>query len=108
MSMRIVDLVKYGYSQEFIMIALNFIKDSSSRHFKQEEHWMEMYGLPQLQEHRKAHEFLLNTLQEHMSELDPIWCDAGRAFEFFKGWLLKHHGEFDKQLASELNQRGVY
>jgi hemerythrin len=108
MSMRVVDLVGNGCSKEFILLALNFIAQSSERHFKQEEHLMEIYQLPRLEEHCLAHEYLLKQLSQHMNENDPILSDETAALKFFRTWLLSHHEAFDCQLAKELNARGVY
>ena len=109
MSMRIVDLIENkGYSKEFILMGVHFIRDMALRHFQQEEQLLKIYRLSDLREHQLAHQTLLEQFDQHMSESDPIWSDEKLALQFFADWLIPHVKTFDVGLVTALNLRGVY
>lgn len=87
---------------------LERLADYTKNHFATEEALMEEYGYPELEAHRKEHQFFttkvgdfyraFNTNQDYI---------IGEILDFLKNWLVKHIMEMDKGYGRFLTERGV-
>ncbi len=97
-----------GVAREKVFAVLNMLLRYAEIHFRNEEALMEAANYPELQEHRKEHERLI----EEVFDLNAR-CEVGKTeitfetMEFLKHWLLDHILAEDKKLRDYFEQRGI-
>tara|TARA_B100000315_G_scaffold43957_1_gene38925 strand:+ start:4471 stop:4878 length:408 start_codon:yes stop_codon:yes gene_type:complete len=87
---------------------LKNLLDYADMHFKKEEELMDQHGYPEIAEHKKQHDDLLEELFHIYKNF--IGSDRDAAFQtvFLLGdWLLNHTDIDDKKLAKYLHSKGV-
>ena len=88
---QLYDAREEGQSQEVIGSVLNVLVEYTINHFAREERLMEIGGYPHLEEHRKEHRRLTNTVREyHLEYINGRHTAVSDVFELLKDWLIKH------------------
>jgi len=79
---------------------INLLKEYTILHFSDEEKIMENCSFPEIEEHKREHEFFVKKLEDLTQKLekDPNSLTL-EIYEFLKNWLLNHILWRDKKLA---------
>lgn len=89
---------------------LEFLRDYTRFHFETEERCMSEHKYPELDDHRKRHQELTQTLTRLEEDLDeegitPALTEAVNTL--LGNWLVLHIREVDQRFSSFLKDRGV-
>ena len=100
---RLYDAIEQRHGEDIIAEVLAELADYTSEHFTREEHVMIHFRYPELAEHRRQHDDLVNQLTKliHSFELGQITVTLD-TMEFLKHWLIDHVQSTDKKLAGFL------
>lgn len=89
---------------------LNYLADYTEYHFKEEEGLQESIGYPGIEEHKKKHEELKQTVQELHDMLEeeegPSEAFVQKLNEKVTEWLYYHIQTFDRSVAEYKFMRG--
>lgn len=100
------DLVESGPVQPVAIDKLDEIIDFAEQHFRLEERLMEESEYEEFEQHRQAHEVLLQDISGLRQYLTTGEKTAGpKIMEFLKDWLVHHIAESDKELGGFLERR---
>lgn len=77
--------------------AFSRLIDFTSRHFADEERYMESIGFPRLDSHKLIHRKLLNELGTYYSEFQHTRVVEDKVFRFLTFWLKSHICGIDRQ-----------
>jgi hemerythrin len=81
------------------------LSDYASTHFKFEENLMEFEGYPEIEQHRKMHQYFeLQVAEMEISIADQEVRSLKSVLPFLRDWLLNHIIEQDKKFASYLKK----
>lgn len=105
-SLRTLDLLRCGASNEMVQCTLGLLLSSVKQHFEEEEQTMETYGYDGISEHKASHESLLQEIEGIIGGDKAE--DMEKTLEFFNRWLVEHHGGKDAELSTHLKERRVY
>lgn len=88
-----LDACKGGRGRESLLDSLEFLEQYCKEHFAMEERLMRTHGYPELQEHVRLHDGLLELTRDiraHVTQLTPDEAEVGRFGEALFGWLANH------------------
>lgn len=89
--------------EEAVSEALNVMSDYSIKHFKFEEHAMEITNYPDLDQHRAKHkEFLEKTTEFCVDRTLTKTIPAEEIIHYLRNWLRVHHKKEDQKVDSYL------
>lgn len=78
-------------------------------HFDCEELLLERHGFPALQQHRAAHQHLMDEIRPTLERAERgETADFHRLLGFLRGWFLDHIEGLDHQYGEWLNDQGIY
>ena len=78
--------------------ALTSLANYTTRHFKDEESYMESISYPKLSTHKLIHQDLLKKVKKHIDDFDSGNGEVPEAFfDFLKLWLVSHIKGIDSQ-----------
>jgi hemerythrin len=97
--------VMEGESAEYIAAVLEELINCTVWHFSHEERLMLKYGYEETEEHKTAHQALIESIKELQKEIlragKPV---AEEHIEFLERWLTEHILTADMRLGSYLSQ----
>lgn len=76
------------------------LADNTIRHFRAEEAYMDSVAYPEAARHKRIHEDLLGTLDQHRRAFEGGGSLGAEFFSFLKMWLSAHIKGIDKKYAS--------
>lgn len=103
--------------REVIGEIIDVFLNNAREHFLREEEMLEEAGYPGLDEHRREHANLIQTVLEFIdlfnertrgSFYSDTTVDGGCFAMFLIGWILLHIKKEDQKYTSHLNSRGIY
>lgn len=97
-----------GVDSKKIHELLELLYLSSKKHFEDEEVLMDKYAYPDLKEHKKIHQELLDKIKVFEKEFEKGNLDTTFLAVILKEWLLQHILEEDIKYSRFLNQKGIY
>ena len=75
-------------------------------HFSCEEQLMEIYGVPDVDDHKEEHADLLRMIGEKRKLVEAGKRDHRIFLSFFDAWFDGHSFGFDKKLGQTMNEHG--
>ncbi len=105
---QLVEAMYRGESMNVLQKALDSLIEYVVIHFTTEEQYMQKYGYPEFEEHKRAHTYLRNkTLQIHreFSEGKPVL--TAEVIDFLRNWLKEHVMNMDKKYSKHLKKMGA-
>ena len=104
----LADAVIHGKGAEPLGNILTELGRYTQTHFATEELLMTKHGYPASEEHKAAHQKLIQQVADYKQRfLAGDATMAEKTLQFFTDWLSKHIMQIDKSLASDLQQKGV-
>jgi len=83
--------VRSGEGADVVIPAINKMMDYSDIHFTNEEKIMQAHAFPDLEEHKKAHDFFIKKLEYFQDSLKEYPLVVGNEIAFFlRDWLVSH------------------
>lgn len=100
---------KTGDKQQSVNLALEQLAEFTSYHFQAEESILEQHNYPHLDEHRQAHQQILNRFNELQIEYhaNPATMQQN-LMQFLLDWLISHTKTVDQKYGPFLNSKGIY
>ena len=84
------------------------VVDYTQTHFKIEEHYLQKYQYPDVEQHKELHRNLVDRANALYTEITEGKAGAAdSAIVFLKNWLEGHIKGVDTKYSSHLNQRGM-
>lgn len=103
------DGMKSGTGKEALGLTIGGLISYTESHFADEEHLMEKYAYPNMNEHKFEHEKLVKQVQDlHKQFQSGQTILTLGVMMFLKDWLIKHIQGDDKKFGTFLNSQGVY
>jgi hemerythrin len=85
------DAMKTGRAKDIMDKLIQSLSDYTSTHFSLEEMMMEQNKYPQLNEHRKEHQYFVNQVRQFQSNFNNGSSMVSiEILNFLRDWLLKH------------------
>lgn len=102
------DAMSTGKGKEILPNILKEMSAYAVSHFSTEEKFMQQYGYPEYETHKKEHELFVKKVQEFNREFAKgnISITLNVA-NFLKTWLSNHIQNTDKKYGPFLNEKGV-
>ena len=100
------DAIKSGTGVQAVQLTLQQLAGFAAAHFRSEEELLERHAYPELEQHRQAHQAILDRLGQLQSSSDHVQGSA--IMQFLLDWLVIHTKEVDKKYGPFLNSQGVY
>jgi hemerythrin len=97
--------VTEGESQDYLAAVLKELVNCTIWHFSHEERLMLKYGYDEIEEHKAAHQELIDSareLQQKILQADKSMADED--IEFLERWLTEHILTDDMRLGAYLSQ----
>jgi hemerythrin len=110
---RVEDVSLAMYSAEGVrrlVETLDFLKDYTRFHFETEERFMADHQYPELDDHRRKHAELHETLARLEADLDEEGITApltGAVSTLLENWLIQHIRQVDQRFGAFLRDRGT-
>jgi hemerythrin len=101
------DAMKVGKGKEVIGKVLNGLMDYTRRHFTAEENLMKIHGYPGYEDQRKAHNILVNQVEDLRKKFTDGGVQSQQVITFLKDWLMNHIKGMDQKYGAHLNSKGV-
>ncbi len=99
-----------GSTDETLRKVLSELTDYTKYHFTEEENLMSKYDYPKLSSQKKAHDKLIETLQDLQQQFDERKGEMTvimKMQDFLRSWLLNHIIGSDKKYGPYLNSKGI-
>ncbi len=104
---RLYEAIRDKREAEVLEGILTMLEKYTVDHFEHEEQLMSQYGYPDLEEHKKVHRDLIQTVEELKEKASSGTEDlAQQLLKFLRYWLLEHIVEVDKKYGEHLVARG--
>ncbi len=104
----LLEACRKGKGREEVEDIMKFMEEYVVSHFNSEENYMDKYGYPEAQAHKKLHaEFTDNVrrLTERFKSMGPTLGFVAQVNPLVVDWLLKHVCGEDKKFANYLKER---
>ena len=93
---------------ETISDTLTKMTEYADYHFNSEEHYMQEYGYPEYETHRKEHiEFMRKTAQFSLATMEYEKTIPADMLEYLKTWLIEHILKSDMAYKPFFKQKGL-
>ena len=93
---------------ETISDTLTRMTDYADYHFNSEEHYMQEYGYPEYETHRKEHiEFMRKTAQFSLDTMEYKKTIPADMLEYLKTWVIEHILKSDMAYKPFFKQKGL-
>jgi hemerythrin len=103
---RLYEAIRDKRSDEVLGGILGMLEKYTVDHFAHEEKLMDKYGYSGLDEHKKAHQDLIQAIEELKEKAGSGTEDLARQLlKFLRYWVLEHIVEVDKKYGSFLETR---
>jgi len=106
----LLDACKEGNGKEVIIPVLDFMVEYVTKHFAEEEQFMERFNYPDRIEHMNQHRELfkhVNEVHKELQEKGPTVAVITSINHTMFNWLLRHVKQTDKQLGLFLAQQAA-
>lgn len=104
---RLYEAVRDKRGETVMSDILAMLENYTVDHFQHEEKLMAEYGFPGLEEHKRAHQELIDAVQDIKDRSSSGTEELARELlKFLRVWVLEHIVDVDKQYGSFLESRG--
>ncbi|WNC68363.1 bacteriohemerythrin [Thalassotalea nanhaiensis] len=98
----------YDMGEAFEHESLRDLIAYTEYHFSREEKMMADSSYPDLDEHKKQHQLMIDKIRQIETKYQQVGHDAFQEVsEFLSGWLINHINGTDKQYTQHLNKNGI-
>ena len=98
----------YDMGEAFEHESLRDLIAYTEYHFSREEKMMADSNYPDLDEHKKQHQLMIDKIRQIEKKYQQVGHDAFQEVsEFLSGWLINHINGTDKQYTQHLNKNGI-
>jgi hemerythrin len=93
------DEVERGALHRHVAATITALIDYVDMHFAREERYLEMYGYPALESHKRQHKKLRQKVYaiKQIYDIEPDRLDTDKVLNFLKSWLTSHILNTDHQ-----------
>jgi hemerythrin-like metal-binding protein len=99
--------MRAGRSNEGIGSILDELVAYTKTHFSHEEQLMQQAGYAGLADQKKAHEALVNQLNDILAKYRAGTALGQEIMSFLKNWLINHIQGMDKQYGPSMHKKGI-
>lgn len=102
---KLADAMKSGNGREYVVFALDFLKDYSEKHLITEEKVMIKYRFHEIENHAVSHDMFRAELEKVFAEYDKRGSDPSFPLlvqRTMSSWLIRHVSKADKVLGDFL------
>ena len=104
---RVVHAVSHHHGKEAVSAIFDELIEQTIRHFEHEESLMTNAMYPGLEDHRAAHELLVEKLKVFHDDFQSERIDMMSVADFLVDWLLVHVVGEDARLGLYLREHGI-
>ncbi|OGP53639.1 MAG: hemerythrin [Deltaproteobacteria bacterium RBG_13_52_11] len=102
------DAMLTGKEKDAIGKLIDRLYTYAAMHFSQEEHYFDLFGYPETDNHKKEH----NDFEQKVSAFEADFKEGRQSLSkdiirFLSDWLVEHIKRSDKKYGPFLNERGV-
>ncbi|MCW9049160.1 MAG: bacteriohemerythrin [Deltaproteobacteria bacterium] len=104
---RLYEAIRDKRGEEVLGDILTMLESYTVEHFQHEEKLMAEYQFPELEEHQRIHQELIDAVQELKQRVTSGREELAREFlKFLRVWVLEHILNVDKKYGAFLESRG--
>ncbi len=98
------DFLNQGESKDALKMILGKLRVYADTHFKAEEGLLGKSNYPEVESHKKLHEYYIVKLSEFEKAMEKAPCNSDVMF-FMKDWLMEHIEKEDKKYSNFLKSK---